>query len=687
MKRHYFLFCLFALCSSLNAQVVISEIMYNPPESNTDSLEYIELYNTTMNDIDISGWSMTQGVDHVFVNTILPSNEPMVIAVNARAFETVFGIIAIEWDAGALKNDGETIELSDASGNIISSVTYADSGEWPGATAGTDGNGASIELCDLTSDESSPFNWNVSMNDTGIELNGNNIFGTPNDTNQTECRDDVAPMYTAEEIINARATDGDGVALNNGQLLELKGNVHGVNLNGAGLQFALIDDNNNGIGVYSGSESFGYTVNEGDEVTIQGSIGQFNGLTQINADSLWVSSTSSNIVDPRVVTVLDESTESSVVKLENLSLVDPTEWLGDGSSFNVNVTDGTNTYAIRIHSNTDISSLGAPEGLMSITGIGGQFDPDAPFLEGYQLLPRYEGDIIADNFTPGGGGDEYMEVNITDINGEEADGSASSDGMKVKVTAITHGINFRPAGLQFTIIDANNNGIGVFSGSENYGYAFDAGDEIEAWGTVSQFNGLTQISLDSIALVSFANDLVNPRMITSMDESTESSYLSFTALEFVDPSEWLGDGSSFNIDMVDGSGNVIAMRIDSDSPLANMATAPDGASIVTGIGGQFDPEAPYDEGYQFFPISFMPYLGIDNFLEEDAFSIVPNPATDLITIKSEFQAEKITILSLQGQEILKTNDSSIDVSSLAPGVYFALIKYDQSYSREVFIKM
>ena len=79
---------------------------------------------------------------------------------------------------------------------------------------------------------------------------------------------------------------------------------------------------------------------------VRGEIGQFNGLTQINPDTLWMVSAGNALFDPTVVTALDETTESQLVTIENLTIVDPADWSNSGSGFNVDVTDGTNTYTL-----------------------------------------------------------------------------------------------------------------------------------------------------------------------------------------------------------------------------------------------------------------------------------------------------------------------------------------------------
>jgi hypothetical protein len=41
-----------------NSQLMITEIMYNPPESGTDSLEYIEVYNAGTAAVDMNGFNL-----------------------------------------------------------------------------------------------------------------------------------------------------------------------------------------------------------------------------------------------------------------------------------------------------------------------------------------------------------------------------------------------------------------------------------------------------------------------------------------------------------------------------------------------------------------------------------------------------------------------------------------------------
>ena len=402
MKSLYtFLFALLIVGVSMaQSELTITEISYNPPESNTDSLEYIEILNTSGGVLDVTGWTFTKGVEYTF-DQVLAADEYVVVAVNANAMQSVLGVTAQQF-MGALTNGGEEIEIADASGNVMDYVDYSDSGAWPSSANGTDGAGASIELCDINSDNSDGSNWRAATNDTGAIADGTPYLGTPGTANTVVCMDVTFMDVTIEEAV---ANDANGEPVMDGASVRLSGIVHGVNLNPDGLQFTIINSDNEGIGLFSGSETFGYTVMEGDNVTVEGSIGQFNGLTQISPVSL-VANGADTPVSPREVTMLDESTESSLVVFEEMIPVDIAQWTpGAGSGFNVDFADDAgNMITVRIDNDTDLftaENVLEQNGNYSITGIGGQFDNEGPeYFDGYQLLPRYALDIsqlIVDN--------------------------------------------------------------------------------------------------------------------------------------------------------------------------------------------------------------------------------------------------------------------------------------------------
>lgn len=203
--------------------------------------------------------------------------------------------------------------------------------------------------------------------------------------------DNDIPTYTIAQVHGENAS---GVADSLGVTCRISGTVHGVNMRPAGLQFTIID-NTGGIGVFSGGPNSGYTVNETDSVTIEGTIGQFNGLTQITPDTIIVISTGHALQTPAVVTALSEATESQMTQMNCVWLADPTQWTGAGSGFNVDVTDGTNTIQLRIDADVDLYSQPAPTGVFTVVGIGGQFDNSSPYDAGYQLLPRYMADVMS----------------------------------------------------------------------------------------------------------------------------------------------------------------------------------------------------------------------------------------------------------------------------------------------------
>lgn len=177
MKQIYlFLFVLITI--NAKAQIVITEIMYNAPESGSDLTEYIELYNNGSSTVDLTGYSFSQGVTHTFTSGTINPNEYFIITVNETELNNRYGIgtADAEWTSGGLNNGGEDIILLDASSNMVDIVDYDDASPWP---TEPDGTGSSLRLCDPNSDNNLASNWTASDESTGITINSFEVKGTP----------------------------------------------------------------------------------------------------------------------------------------------------------------------------------------------------------------------------------------------------------------------------------------------------------------------------------------------------------------------------------------------------------------------------------------------------------------------------------------------------------------------------
>lgn len=384
----------FLVAFSAQAQIVINEIMYNIPGTGEDQ-EYIELYNAGATAVTLNGYEFSQGIIYTFpvggATISIPATGYYVIARDSAGFASAFGNSPdAVWTSGGLSNSGEDITLLDASGNTVDSVDYDDAMPWP---LDADGGGYALQLCDPNTDNNLAANWGISNNFIGFNTQSgvDSLFGTPGTMNTCIVilppPPRTYPLYTIDDVDGVDAT---GVADSSGVTCELRGIVHCVDFDGdAGYDFRMANSNGTGIRIFSFNDVNGYTVMAGDSIHVWGEVGQFRGNLQFTPDSITVVSTGNMTVMPMLVTQLDETTENRYVTLENMMLVDPAEWTGTGTGFNVRITSmgSTDTFTMRIDDNVDLYSQPAPGGVFSITGWGGQFDFAAPFDEGYQLLP------------------------------------------------------------------------------------------------------------------------------------------------------------------------------------------------------------------------------------------------------------------------------------------------------------
>ncbi|MEM8888356.1 MAG: lamin tail domain-containing protein [Bacteroidota bacterium] len=158
--------------------IIISEINYNPIEAGTDQTEFIELYNAEAAAVDLSGYEVV-GVEYTFpAGASIEAGAYLILAGNAVEFENFYGCAPdFEWGGGALSNNGEDVAVLDADGNEVDFVEYNDASPWP---TEPDGDGPSLELLDLTADNSVAGFWAASLIDGGTP-------GAANQGSDTRC--------------------------------------------------------------------------------------------------------------------------------------------------------------------------------------------------------------------------------------------------------------------------------------------------------------------------------------------------------------------------------------------------------------------------------------------------------------------------------------------------------------------
>lgn len=523
---------------------------------------------------------------------------------------------------------------------------------------------------------------------TIVAVSGSLVLGSTL-THTVTIQDNDIPAIPPYSIATVTTVDGTGVTDSLNVTCQLTGIVYGENFRASstGMSFTLID-NTGGIACFSNPATFGYTVQEGDSIVVTGDVGQFNGLTQLYLDTVILISSGHTLQPATVVTTLGESEESELIQFDSLNLVNPSQWTGTGSGFTVDVTNGTNTFQMRIDNDCDLFSMPVPTYAFRLRGIGGQFDNSSPFDAGYQILPRRATDIdsIGTAVTP-----TMPTYPIGTVNTVDGTGVADSLGVTCKLVGIVYGSNFRAGGLEFTLID-NTGGIGVFSSASNLGYTVTEGDSIEVQGSIDQFFGLTQIKITSLDVLSSGHTLKTPLVVTTLSESTESDLVQIVNVTLDDPSQWTGTGSGFNVDVTDDLGNAFEVRIDADCELYSQA-APTGELNITGIGGQFDSSSPYDFGYQLLPryaadIEAAASIADNLFY---ALEMFPNPAREVLNVKlADNSNARLTIIDVTGKVVkvqtLHADMTAVNVQDLNQGMYIVKVATADKVYRNTFIK-
>jgi hypothetical protein len=183
--------------SAARAQVVISEIHYHPVEKadfdtagipvysgtstvadfTNDVHEFVEIQNAGATAVDLSGWTLSGGIDFTFpAGTTIAPGAYRVIATNPARIAAVYGLnesTILGPYIGQLSNRADTIRLKNSAGNTVDSVGYSATFPWAISADALGANddwtllnsgtyqykGRSLERVSVTASSNDPANW------------------------------------------------------------------------------------------------------------------------------------------------------------------------------------------------------------------------------------------------------------------------------------------------------------------------------------------------------------------------------------------------------------------------------------------------------------------------------------------------------------------------------------------------
>jgi len=205
--------------------IVINEIMcdINPAPLTLPAERYVELYNTSSFDLDLTDWYfLSEGQsERVFPYLTLKSHEYLILCEegNENLFAPYGNVIGFLTSSDIIAS-GRNLKLFSSDNTIIEELTYSD--EWYGDDD-KDNGGWSLERIDPNNYCGEENNWKASESDDG---------GTPGQQNS----------------VNATNTDNTAPDLNDVQIISSK--------------YLLLEFNEN-INYESGSDTLNFSVNNG----------------------------------------------------------------------------------------------------------------------------------------------------------------------------------------------------------------------------------------------------------------------------------------------------------------------------------------------------------------------------------------------------------------------------------------
>ncbi len=230
-------------------------------------------------------------------------------------------------------------------------------------------------------------------------------------------------------------------------------------------------------------------------------------------------------------------------------------------------------------------------------------------------------------------------------------------GQEFSIDAVVTSPRYSSSSLNYYVQDATG-GIFLYQGG-NDSTMLSIGQRVLVTGTVSQYNGLTELEVSNIVNLGLGT-VPDPIELTVEEylanpEAYEGSLVKFNGVTLLDGS-W-PSGSNANLTLWDGYHDFVA-RIDRDTDLDDNPE-PTWPIDFVGIVGQFDTSDPRDAGYQ---IMFRFYSDLDQgvdvspnpnfFFTDDIHTNVDGQITEVTDVNADYSLVWHPAVDLNGDPLL-----------------------------------
>ncbi|MFA6272077.1 MAG: lamin tail domain-containing protein [Patescibacteria group bacterium] len=324
--------------------LLINEVMANVAGSDSEG-EWIELVNTGDKDVDLSGWQVTDTkTSYNFADSTLLGAEEYLVITRPESKIT-------------LNNSAESILLIDPAGKVVNGVEYTKAPE---------------DISFARKDFSDQWSWTEKPTPGAV-----NEFVEVEMQTATEEETDDPESVTDADIKTVKNLEKGVYVKTTGWVTVEPGLL--------GTQKFYIMDQQAGIQVYSSKKDFPELA-LGDYIQVTGKLSEASGEKKINisaVEDILVLEPQEIIPEPVIVELIDESVEGMLVTIEG-PVVDK-----KGKTFYVDY-GGLAEVKVSIKTTTNIDSPDLGDGqIVQVIGIVSQSN------EAYQILPRYQEDIIS----------------------------------------------------------------------------------------------------------------------------------------------------------------------------------------------------------------------------------------------------------------------------------------------------